>query len=48
MKLIARQGKLVDRMDGKAIKATLKPMPGKEYQLTTREFNWLQEMLYNR
>ncbi len=35
-------------MDGKAIKVTLKPMPGKEYQLNTRGFNWIQEMPFNR
>ncbi|HQR05350.1 MAG TPA: hypothetical protein PLN21_00940 [Gemmatales bacterium] len=39
---------LEGKMDGKSIKATLKPMPVKEYQLTTRGFNWIQEMPYNR
>ncbi|MFT3879842.1 MAG: hypothetical protein QM703_09300 [Gemmatales bacterium] len=39
---------LEGKMEGKAIKATLKPMPSKEYQLTTRGFNWIQEMPFNR
>ena len=39
---------LQGKMEGKAIKATLKPMPGKEYQLNTRGFNWIQEMPFNR
>lgn len=39
---------LTGTMDGKAIKATFKPMPEKKYELMNRGFNWIQEMPYNR
>lgn len=39
---------LTGTMDGKAIKATFKPMPEKKYQLMNRDFQWIQEMPYNR
>ncbi|HET6324765.1 MAG TPA: hypothetical protein VFG04_08700 [Planctomycetaceae bacterium] len=40
--------KLQGSMDGKAINATLKRTPAKQYELTTRGFHWIQELPYNR
>ena len=35
-------------INGKALKATFKPVPEKKYELTNRSFHWIQEMPYNR
>jgi hypothetical protein len=35
-------------IDGKAVSATLKPAPEKQYELMNRGFHWIQEMPYNR
>ncbi len=35
-------------MDGKAVRATLKPAPEKRYELMNRGFRWIQELPYNR
>jgi hypothetical protein len=35
-------------MDGKSVRATLKRAAEKRYELTSRGFNWIQEMPFNR
>ncbi len=35
-------------VDGKALSASLKRAPDKEYELMTRGFHWIQELPYNR